>query len=323
MESVHAGPGRAEVLAQSKAVAGTGQRIHPRRFLEGVVDARELGHIRVGSAMERLDLLQLGVILDLGALQQDVTGQARGDRDDAHDDQVAAVHDAEDRARPEHEIAIGDHGVPRQPPHMCARAPGDDQRDEARDEQQVADGLDRELRHEEGSHRRREHDGQRDERGDRFGSSAKPVAEGVDAEECEGGDRAVQREKDGPHARLDVVQRDRVEEDGGRDDDEPDATGCYGPTSLDGTELRARSDGRVLALADPGQEPAGLDGEPRSRRIGPPHADAGREWSRRSHRSILRPDAATVPDLIVTAPHMADGASEVRLRCASARGRRG
>ena len=100
MESVHAGPGRAEVLAQSKAVAGTGQRIHPRRFLEGVVDARELGHIRVGSAMERLDLLQLGVIPDLGALQQDVTGQARGDRDDADDDQVAAVHDAEDGLGP-------------------------------------------------------------------------------------------------------------------------------------------------------------------------------------------------------------------------------
>ena len=99
----------------------------------------------------------------------------------------------------------------------------------------------------------------------------------------------------GPYARLEVVQRDRVEEDGARDDDEADATGCDGPTSLDRTEPWARPDRHVLALADPGEEPAGLDGEPRSRRIGPRHADSGREWSRRSHPSILRPDDGDGP----------------------------
>lgn len=97
---------------------------------------------------------------------------------------------------------------------------------------------------------RGERERQRHEAGDGLWPSAQTAVEGKEPEDREDGDRAVEGDEQRPLARLEVVQRDRVENGGARDHDEPGAAGTDGPSTLDGTEAGARPDGHVLALAD-------------------------------------------------------------------------
>lgn len=287
--SVDVGPDRPEILLEAATVVRAGERVNPRRELEGVVRPLELEHRGVRPAAQGADPFELGEVPDLGPLEEDVTGEARPKGDEQDDDEVAALVAGKPAARVERERTDGEGRDGEQPADVDLRSPREDESDEAGENEEVADRLDGEARHADFGHHGRCGDAEADEPGDDLRMVAEAPGDRPPAAESERDHGEVEGEGhgDADAVGLESEECDRVEHVRGRDHEEPGPARGPGAAPLDRAEASALADLQVLGAAESLGDRPELGGgrrDPTAERGRPVHVDP----AQREHRPIMR-----------------------------------